>query len=87
MKYLMKGRFLPLDYQWTLYYMFQQLQQVTMSVKEYAEKHHELSLRASAYKSEEAFTSKYRVGLSTAIQYEIVGFQLWNVEETYQTAL
>jgi hypothetical protein len=59
----MKEKFIPKDYQITLFWRMQNLRQNLMSVKEYTEEFYRISIREGHQESDDEKVSRYMNGL------------------------
>jgi hypothetical protein len=83
----MKAKFIPKDYQITLFRRMQNLRQKLMSVKEYTEEFYKINIRAGHRESDDEKVARYMNGLRYDIQDEMSMMSLQNVEDAYQMAL
>jgi hypothetical protein len=83
----MKAKFIPRDYQITLFQRMQNLRQKLMSVKEYTEEFHRLNIRAGHHESDDEKVARYMNGLRYDIQDEMSMMTIRTVEDAYQMAL
>jgi hypothetical protein len=83
----MKEKFIPKDYQITLFQRMQNLRQKMMSVKEYTEEFYKLNIRESHRESDDEKVSRYMNGLRYDIQDEMSMMIIQTVEDAYQMAL
>ena len=83
----LKGKFLPSDYQLTLFRQMQNLRQRLLTVKEYIEEFYKVSIRAGQFQDTLEKTARYVNGLRLDIQDEIGLLSPKTVEEAYQMAL
>jgi hypothetical protein len=83
----MKAKFIPKDYQITLFRRMQNLRQKLMSVKEYTEEFYKINIRAGHRESDDEKVSRYMNGLRYDIQDEMSMMTLQTVEDAYQMAL
>jgi hypothetical protein len=67
----MKAKFIPRDYQITLFRRMQNLRQKLMTVKEYTEEFYKLNIRAGHRESDDEKVSRYMNGLRYDIQDEM----------------
>jgi hypothetical protein len=67
----MKAKFIPKDYQITLFRRMQNLRQKLMSVKEYTEEFYKLNIRAGHRESDDEKVARYMNGLRYDIQDEM----------------
>ena len=79
----LKGKFLPSDYQLTLYKQMQNLRQRLLTVKEYTEEFYRVSIRAGKFQDTAEKTAKYVNGLRLEIQDDIGLLSPKAVEEEY----
>ena len=59
----MKVKFIPKDYQITLFWRMQNLRQTLMSVKEYTEEFYRINIRAGHRESDDEKVSRYMNGM------------------------
>jgi hypothetical protein len=83
----MKAKFIPRDYQITLFRRMQNLRQKLMTVKEYTEEFYQLNIRAGHRESDDEKVSRYLNGLRYDIQDELSMVTIRTVEDAYQMAL
>jgi hypothetical protein len=83
----MKAKFIPRDYQITLFRRMQNLRQKLMTVKEYTEEFYRLNIRAGHRESDDEKVARYLNGLRYDIQDEISMATIRTVEDAYQMAL
>jgi hypothetical protein len=83
----MKEKFIPKDYQITLFRRMQNLRQKLMTVKEYTEEFYRINIRAGHRESDDEKVVRYMNGLRYDIQDEMSMMTLRNVEDAYQMAL
>jgi hypothetical protein len=83
----MKEKFIPKDYQITLFRRMQNLRQKLMSVKEYTEEFYKLNIRAGHRESDDEKVARYMNGLRYDIQDEMSMMTIRTVEDAYQMAL
>jgi hypothetical protein len=83
----MKAKFIPKDYQITLFWRMQNLRQKLMSEKEYTEEFYKLSIRAGHHESDDEKVARYMNGLRYDIQDEMTMVTIGMVEDAYQMAL
>jgi hypothetical protein len=82
-----EGKFIPRDYQITLFRRMQNLRQKLMTVKEYTEEFYRLNIRAGHRESDDEKVSRYLNGLRYDIQDELSMVTIRMVEDAYQMAL
>jgi hypothetical protein len=83
----MKAKFIPRDYQITLFRRMQNLRQKLMTVKEYTEEFYRLNIRAGHRESNDEKVARYMNGLRYKIQDEMSMMTIRTVEDAYQMAL
>jgi hypothetical protein len=83
----MKAKFIPRDYQITLFQRMQNLRQEPMSVKEYIEEFYKLNIRARHQESDDEKLARYMNGLRYDIQDQMSMITIRTVEDAYQMAL
>jgi hypothetical protein len=83
----MKAKFIPRDYQITLFRHMQNLRQKLMTVKEYTEEFYRLNIRAGHRESDDEKVARYLNGLRYDIQDELSMLTIRTVEDAYQMAL
>jgi hypothetical protein len=83
----MKAKFIPRDYQITLFRRMQNLRQKLMTVKEYTEEFYKLNIRVGHQESDDEKVSRYMNGLRYDIQDEMSMVTIRTMEDAYQMAL
>jgi hypothetical protein len=83
----MKAKFIPRDYQITLFRRMQNLRQKLMTVKVYTEEFYKLNIRAGHRESDDEKVVRYMNGLRYDIQDEMSMTTIRTVEDVYQMAL
>ena len=83
----LKVKFIPRDYQITLFIRMQNLRQKLMTVKEYTEEFYKLNIRAGHRESDDEKVARYMNGLRYDIQYEMSMVTIRMVEYAYQMDL
>jgi uncharacterized protein YjbK len=83
----MKAKFIPRDYQISLFRRMQNLRQKLMTVKEYTEEFYRLNIRAGHHGSNDEKVARYMNGLRYEIQDEMSMVTIRTVEDAYQMAL
>jgi hypothetical protein len=83
----MKAKFIPRDYQITMFWRIQNLRQKMMSVKEYTEEFYRINIRVGHLESDDEKVSRYMNGLRHDIQDEMSMVTIRNVEDSYQIDL
>ena len=87
MKRLMFARFLPVDYEQTLYSLYQNCRQYSRSVSEYAEEFMRLASRNQLSESDAQQVARFNNGLRYDIQAIISLQTTWTLDETVRVAL
>jgi hypothetical protein len=82
----MKAKFIPRDYQITLFRRMQNLRQKLMIVKEYTEELYKLNIKAGHRESDDEKVARYMNGLRYDIQDEMSMVTIRTVEDVYQMA-
>jgi hypothetical protein len=83
----MKAKFIPRDYQMTLFMRMQNLRQKLMTVREYTEEFYRLNIRAGHRESDDEKVVIYLNGLRYEIQDELSMVTIRTIEDAYQMAL
>jgi hypothetical protein len=83
----LNAKFIPRDYQITLFRRMQNLRQKMMIVKEYTEEFYKLNIRVGHQESDDEKVAKYMNGLRYDIQDEMSMVTIRTVEDAYQMAL
>lgn len=83
----MKAKFIPRDYQITLFRRMQDLRQKLMTVKEYTKEFYRLNIRAGHRESDDEKVERYLNGLRYDIHDELSMVTIRMVEDSYQMAL
>jgi hypothetical protein len=83
----MKEKFIPRDYQITLFRRIQNLRQKLMTVKEYIEEFYRLNIRVGHQESDDEKVERYLNGLRYDIQDELSMVTIRTVEDAYQMDL
>jgi hypothetical protein len=83
----MKVKFIPRDYQITLFRRMQNLRQTLMIVKEYTEEFYKLNIGVGHWESDDEKVSRYMNGVRYDIQDEMSMVTIRMVEDAYQMAL
>jgi hypothetical protein len=83
----MKAKFIPRDYQISLFRGMQNPRQKLMTVKEYTKEFYRLNIRAGHRESDGEKVSRYMNGLRYEIQDEMSMVTIRMVEDAYQMAL
>jgi hypothetical protein len=83
----MKEKFIPRDYQITLFRRMQNLRQKLMTVKEYTEEFYRINIRAGHRESDDEKVARYLNGLRYNIQDELSMLTIRTVEDAYHLSL
>jgi Mg2+ and Co2+ transporter CorA len=83
----MKAKFIPKDYQITMFQRMHNLRQKLMSVKEYIEEFYKINIRAGHRENDDEKVSRYINGLRYDIQDDMSMMTIQTVEDAYQMAL
>jgi hypothetical protein len=83
----MKEKFIPRDYQITMFQRMKNLRQKLMTLKEYTEELYRLNIKAGHRESDDEKVSKYMNGLRYDIQDEMSMMTIQTVEYAYQMTL
>jgi hypothetical protein len=83
----MKAKFIPRDYQITLFLRMQNLRQKLMIVKEYTEEFYRLNIRAGHRERDDKKVARYINGLRYDIQDEMSMMTIRTVEDSYHMAV
>jgi hypothetical protein len=83
----LKAKFIPKDYQISLFRRMQSLRQRGLSVKEYTEEFYKFNIRVRQRERDEEKVSRYINGLRYDIQDEISMATVRIVEDAYQIVL
>jgi hypothetical protein len=75
----MKAKFIPKDYQITLFWRMLKLRQKLMAVKEYTEELYKINIRAGHRESDDEKVVRYMNGLRYDIQDEMIMMIIWNM--------
>ncbi|XP_041011327.1 uncharacterized protein LOC121255090 [Juglans microcarpa x Juglans regia] len=87
MKERLKEKYLPIDYEQMMFEEILQLRQGSLSVDQFTDRFHELSVRRKIVQTEQQTLARYRTGLWSKLCREMWIARLINVEEAYQLAL
>jgi hypothetical protein len=79
----MKAKFIPKDYQITLFQRMKNLRQKLMLVKEYTEEFYKINIRAGHWESDDEKVARYMNGLRYDIQDEMSMMIIQNAEDDY----
>jgi hypothetical protein len=87
MKLKLQEKYLPIDYEEALFEELLLLRQGNLSVDEFTNKFHELSIRSRVSETDRQTIAWYKAGLREEIRRELFTVRLVSVEEAYQLAL
>ena len=87
MKSLLKGRFLPADYEQILFIQFQNCAQGNRTVSDYTEEFLRLQVRCNLAETEDQQVARYINGLNDAIQDRLMMQQIWSIDQAQALAL
>uniref|UniRef100_A0ACD5WY96 Uncharacterized protein n=1 Tax=Avena sativa TaxID=4498 RepID=A0ACD5WY96_AVESA len=87
MKNLLKGRFLPVDYDQILFIQFHNCAQGNGTVSEYTEEFLRLQVRCNLAETEEQQVARYINGLNDAIHDRLMMQQIWSLDQAQALAL
>jgi len=87
MKERLKEKYLPIDYEQMMFEEMLQLRQGSLSVDQFTDRFHELTVRSKVVETEQQTLARYRTGLRNDLRKEMWTARLINVEEAYQLAL
>ncbi|KAA8548248.1 hypothetical protein F0562_004491 [Nyssa sinensis] len=87
MKERLKEKYLPIDYKQMMFEEMLQLRQGSLSVDQFTDRFHELTVRSKIVETEQQTLARYRTGLRSELRREMWTARLINVEEVYQLAL
>jgi hypothetical protein len=86
MKLKLQEKFLPIDYEEALFEELILLRQGNMTVDEYANRFHELSVRSQVAETGRQTLARFKAGLRDDLRKELLTVRLMSVEEAYQVA-
>jgi hypothetical protein len=87
MRLKLQEKYLPVDYEESLFEELLTHRQGNMTVDEYTNQFHELSIRSQAFETERQSIARYKIGLREDIRRELLTVQLVSVDEAYQIAI
>jgi len=87
MKLKLQEKYLPVDYEESLFEELLLLRQGSLSVEEFTNKFHELSIRSHVSETDRQTIARYKAGLREDIKKELLTVQIVIIEEAYQLAL
>ena len=83
----LREKFLPSDYQLSLYRQLQNLRQRLLTVREYTEEFYKISIRAGQIQDTQEKVARYINGLRMEIQDELSMMSPKTAKEAYQMAV
>lgn len=86
MRCLLRGLFLPKDFEQTLYRQYRQCHQKLRSVNEYTEEFYRLSSRVDLQELELQLTTRFIMGLRDVIKDKLLLHSIWNLNDTANLA-
>jgi len=87
MKEQLKEKYLPIDYEQMMFEEMLQLRQGSLTVDQYTDRFHELTVRSRIAETDQQTLARYRNGLRGELYKEMLIARLIMVEEAYQLAL
>ena len=87
MKERLKEKYLPIDYEQMMFEEMLQLRQGSLTVDQYTDRFHELTVRSRIAETDQQTLARYRNGLCGELYKEMLIARLIAVEEAYQLAL
>lgn len=87
MKERLKEKYLPIDYEQMMFEEMLQLRQGILTVDQYTDRFHELTVRSKVVENEQQTLARYRTGLRNELRKEMLIARILNVDEAYQLAL
>ncbi|KAJ0095419.1 hypothetical protein Patl1_15534 [Pistacia atlantica] len=87
MKERLKEKYLPIDYEQMMFEEMLQLRQGTLTVDQYTDRFHELTVCSKVLENEQQTLACYHTGLRNDLRKEMLNARLLNVNEAYQLAL
>jgi len=87
MKERLKEKYLPINYEQMMFEEMLQLRQGSLSVDQFTDRFHELTVRSRVVETEQQSLARYRTRLCNDLRKEMWTARLINVEEAYQLAL
>jgi hypothetical protein len=87
MKDKLKEKYLPIDYEQMMFEEMLQLRQGSLSVDQFTDRFHELTVRSKVVETKQQTLARYRTGLRNDLRKEMWNAHLIKVEEAYQLAL
>ncbi|XP_042984718.1 uncharacterized protein LOC122313623 [Carya illinoinensis] len=87
MKERLKEKYLPINYEQIMFEEMLQLRQGTLTVDQYTNRFHELTVRIKVVENEQQTLAHYRMGLRNELRKEMLIARLLRVDKAYQLAL
>ena len=87
MKDRLKEKYLSIDYEQMMFEEMLQLRQGSLSVDQFTDHFHELTIRSKIVETKQQTLARYCTGLRSELRKEMWTARLINVEEAYQMAL
>ncbi|XP_068644824.1 uncharacterized protein [Aristolochia californica] len=87
MKERLKEKYLPIDYKQLMFEEMLRLRQGILTVDQYTDRFHELTVRSKVVENEQQTLARYRTSLRNELHKEMLRARLLNVDEAYQLAL
>jgi hypothetical protein len=87
MRLKLQEKYLPIDYEESLFEELLTHRQGNMTVDEYTNRFHELSIRSQVSETERQSIARYKTGLREDIRRELLTVRLVSVDEAYQIAI
>jgi hypothetical protein len=87
MRLKLQEKYLPIDYEESLFEELLTHQQGNMTLDEYTNRFHELSIRSQVFETERQSIAHYKTGLREDIQRELLTVWLVSVDGAYQIAI
>jgi hypothetical protein len=87
MKLKMQEKFLPMDYEDSVFAELLALKQGSLSIDDYTHRFHELTIRSRLIETERQSLTRYKSGLRDDISRELITTRLTSVDEAYQLAM
>ena len=87
MKDKLKEKYLPIVYEQMMFEEMLQLRQGSLSVDQFTDRFHELTVRSKVVETKQQTLARYRTGLRNDLRKEMWNAHLIKVEEAYQLAL
>ncbi|KAJ0007621.1 hypothetical protein Pint_30467 [Pistacia integerrima] len=87
MKERLKEKYLPIDYEQMMFKEMLQLRQGSLSVDQFTDRFHELTVRNKIEETEQQTLARYLTRLRSELRREMWTTRLINVEEAYQLAI